>query len=537
MFSKNRTIFLVVLLAAFLRFYQLGSNPPSLDWDEASLGYNAYSILKTGKDEYGNTLPLSIRSFNDYKPPAYVYLTVPAIALFGLNEFSVRLPSAIAGIISVIVLFHLVLELFKSEKNKFLIATTSALLLAISPWHLQFSRIAFEANLALFFFMLAVFFLIRSLNSKSSVGLVLASIVFSLTMYTYHSARLVVPVFLLVFAVFNLKKITEIKTKAFVAFLVGIILLTPLGITLLRGSLQARFSTVSVFTNPGIFTKEQETIDRQAAYKTEDFDSANIFSVFHRPKIVLTKLIAQNYFDHFNLSFLFIRGDGIGRHSAVGSGLLYYWELPFLIAGAFLLLSKKRDTLTLLAWLIAAPSAAALTTQTPHAVRSLMMLPVLSVTVAYAVVHFVTNLRQKRLLLGFFGLIVIANLIYYLNLYYIHTPAERSQDWQYGYKQLVEKLASVSETVDEIIVTTSYDQPYVYFLFYDKVDPAWYQTVAEHGSQGFAKLIFRKINYQRDINLKNTIIVGTPEEIPSEAEVFAKILFLNNQEAFLLVKS
>src|SRR3989338_344065 len=84
----------VILLAAVLRFYQLGQNPPSLDWDETAHGYNAYSILKTGRDEYGYKFPLYFRSFDDYKPPIYTYLVVPAVAIFGLNDFAVRFPSA-----------------------------------------------------------------------------------------------------------------------------------------------------------------------------------------------------------------------------------------------------------------------------------------------------------------------------------------------------------------------------------------------------------------------------------------------------------
>src|SRR3989344_8165914 len=101
----------IILLSIVLRFYQLGINPPSLDWDEASIGYNAYSILKTCADEYGNRLPLSFRSFDDYKPPVYIYLTVISVALFGLTEFAARFPTAVIGVLAVIVVYCLVQEL------------------------------------------------------------------------------------------------------------------------------------------------------------------------------------------------------------------------------------------------------------------------------------------------------------------------------------------------------------------------------------------------------------------------------------------
>src|SRR4030042_2816979 len=204
----------VFLLASVLRFYQLGQNPPSLDWDEASLGYNAYSLLKTGKDEYGNTWPISIRSFNDYKPPLYTYISIPFIAIFGLTEFSVRLPSVISGVIAVAVLYFITKELFSNHLNSSpyfkkmnSIPIISALLLCISPWHIQFSRVAFEANLALTCFMVAVLYLIKALKRPNNMWFTISSIFFVLTMYTYHSTRLIVPVFLCAVLMMYMKKL------------------------------------------------------------------------------------------------------------------------------------------------------------------------------------------------------------------------------------------------------------------------------------------------------------------------------------------
>ena len=159
----------IFFLAFFLRFYQLGSNPPSLDWDEASLGYNAYSILKTGMDEYGNVLPLSIRSFDDYKPPLYVYLTIPSIAVFGLSEFAIRFPSAFLGLLTVVVTYFFVRESFSEfgHGKRESIALFSMFFMAISPWSLQFSRAAFEGNIGLFFLVTGLYlFLVGIKNGK-----------------------------------------------------------------------------------------------------------------------------------------------------------------------------------------------------------------------------------------------------------------------------------------------------------------------------------------------------------------------------------
>ncbi len=102
MFIGKNIQLIVILLAAFiLRFFMLGKVPLGVSLDEASLGYNGYSVLKTGRDEYAQKLPLSFKAFGEYKAPLYRYLTIPFIGLFDLNEFSLRLPSAIFGLLTV----------------------------------------------------------------------------------------------------------------------------------------------------------------------------------------------------------------------------------------------------------------------------------------------------------------------------------------------------------------------------------------------------------------------------------------------------
>ena len=95
---KIKGIFWAILFLAFiLRFYKLGEIPLSLNWDEVSNAYNGYSILKTGRDEYGSLLPLTNRSFDDYKPPIYMYLNAITVGILGLNAYAARLSSAFFG--------------------------------------------------------------------------------------------------------------------------------------------------------------------------------------------------------------------------------------------------------------------------------------------------------------------------------------------------------------------------------------------------------------------------------------------------------
>src|SRR5258708_4721321 len=149
--KKTLTILILVIaiaIAIVTRFYKLGEAPKGLYLDEAGQGYSAYSILKTGKDEFGKSFPIVFRSFTDFKTPVYIYLIVPLIAIFGLTTFTVRFPSFFFSILTIPVLFHLVEELIhkKMSYKYYLFAPIICLLLAISPWHILFGRTNFECN-------------------------------------------------------------------------------------------------------------------------------------------------------------------------------------------------------------------------------------------------------------------------------------------------------------------------------------------------------------------------------------------------------
>ena len=240
---KKFLIVIIFLLAFVLRFWQLGANPASLDWDEASLGYNAYSLLKTGKDEYGTSWPLAIRSFSDFKPPLYTYLTMVPVDLFGLNEFSTRFISALFGFLSIVAVYLLIKELF--PRKSFLFFVLCTLFFALSPWHIQFSRIAFEANLALFFFISGIWLFLKGL--KSGKFFLFSFLAFSLSSYAYHSERLVVPLLLLGLVVIYRK---EIKTSLLWFIISGIIfILTLLPLVWQLKATGARLGSVTVLNS------------------------------------------------------------------------------------------------------------------------------------------------------------------------------------------------------------------------------------------------------------------------------------------------
>jgi len=576
----------IFLLAFILRFWQLGSVPQSLDWDEASLGYNAYSIMKTGRDEYGSFLPLSIRSFGDYKPPLYTYLTVLPVWLFGLNEFSTRFISAFLGFLTVVVSYFLIKELFPAKKYDLYLLFT--FLFAISPWHIQFSRVAFEANCALFFFVTGTWLFLKGL--KSGLFFLVSFLSFGLSAYAYHSPRLIVPIFLFGLVIIFRK---EIKTKiTFVTVSVLLISLLFLPIVFLYGSsTAARFGSVSVI-NPN------EKLGESIRAIELDNNRGDFFGkLTHNRRIVFAREILAGYLDHFNFAFLFLSGDPPGRHHAAGMGMLYLVELPFILAGIIYMLKLlrpygrgiyqngsselksaeaensstsldqttrlaakrvgefregglkryQRGTAVIFLWFFLAPLASSLTSGTPHAVRALLYLPTYQLITAFGLLYVFSWLSNNlsynrgRLIKTLIFLAVIGNFFYYLHMYYVHTPIEYAYWWQYGYKEAVAEVAKIEKNYNKVFVTYQYDQPYIYFLFYNQVDPAWYQKNWGGGEvmreqRSFGKYVFRDLDWDEDSEMSKVILVGTASEIPEGASGLVKTInYPDGSVAFRLV--
>jgi Dolichyl-phosphate-mannose-protein mannosyltransferase len=502
----------ILILAAALRLWQLGAVPASPDWDEASLGYNAYSILRTGKDEYGTFLPLSLRSFNDYKPPLYVYLTVPSVALFGLTTWAVRLPSAVFGILAVFGTYLLVRELFKKSSFCYLLSVISSLLLAISPWHIQFSRVAFEANIGVTLNIYAVYFFLRGLYTKS--GLIISAILFTLSLYAYHSERIFVPTLIvLLFVLYRKQLWPQKKYVLIIACIIGCIIILPLISVLTNKNALMRLQGTSVF-------QKQTELLSNTINKIEYDKSTGYWlgTLFDNRRVEYAKVLIRGYLIHFSPNWLFITGDH-PRHHAPDMGLLYLWELPFIAVGIYKLLRGKGPSSKLfLGWCLLAPIAATPTIELPHAVRTLVFLPSFQVFTAVGLATVYWRLRaQKPVWVRLFsvvtGLIIIGSFLYYIHMYFVHTNVEYSQYWQYGYKQAVEYAEKHKGEYKKVVVSTDLEQPYMFFLYFTRYDPKAYLAGGGSASGAFDRYEFRKIDWEKETRDGSILYIGTPKEI------------------------
>lgn len=544
-FWPNFLLVLILLLASFLRLWNLAHYPSGFNADEAAIGYNAYSLLETGKDEHGDSWPLHFKSFGDYKPGFYFYLVLPLVKLLGLNIWAVRLPAAILGIFSVLLIMLLVKEIFKQNflANRF--SLWAGFFLAISPWHLHFTRGGWESGTALFLMLLAVWLFFKGLNKP---GFFVSSLlVFCLSMYTYHSARLVVPLLFLGLIILYRQKIFLKKNLKIIiiAILVGMLFLLPLVRDFLGPAGVSRFSGVGLFSDSGPFWRTNELRGQHAN------PWAPGVRLLHNRLVAYGLAFVENWLDHFNGNFLFVSGDVIERSRVPETGQMYLFDILFVVFGFyFLLLKRPPHWRFVLLWLIVAPVAAAMTFQTPHALRANNMVIPLIVLSAYGVVHLIDWFSNKKkifktIFIILLFLIIPWNFSRYLHEYYVHYPKVYPAAWEQGFEQLVWEVRNIKDQYEKVYVTDRYDQPYILFLFYLKYPPAKFQqevNLTARDKFGFStvrdfdKYHFGAINWDELRTKSNILVVGTPQEINTSATILKRIYFQNGELAFLIVQ-
>lgn len=537
--NKSIKIFLVVLLltiiGGFLRFFDNTKNPNSLNIDEVAYGYSAYSILKTGHDENGIFMPLTFKSTGDYKNPVLIYSLVPSIALFGLNEFSVRFTTALAGTLTIPAFFLLILSLVKDRR----IALLGASFLTISPWHIYYSRFASDHIMGLFFLILGMYLFQRMLEGKKIWGFS-AAIILALSMYTYHSQKIFVPIFLPIIFILNKKKL-NIKIpviKTLVIFF--IILLLPLIYLSVFGGANSR---------------------AQMVFLAQDIDYTRYVVLDHLHKsgefFLLLFFWAKRYLNYFQPGFLFFNGLNMTTSGTLGLGVLYLYELPWLVLGIFEIIRRKIENKWIIVlWALLGIVPASLTNNEQSSGRSLIILPMILLIISYGAIYFfnlINGIVNKYLKLGLicgYAFFIVIVLIQAFLVFAVHFPVERGESFMEGTKETVLYALKNKDKYTEIVydpyrgIEAPYivNIPHMYFLFYSGYNPASFQNIAKYYDKevfSFDKFTFRKIDWNTDKFKKGTLFIGSPWSLPEKdikkENILEKVYLSNGNLAFLIV--
>lgn len=453
-------LLLVVLLAFFLRVYKLDQVPPSLNWDEIDGGYNAYTIANWGRDEWGQFLPLVFTSFRDDKHPVHIYLTAPIVKLFGLSDFTTRLPGAIVGTLSIVVIFYLTKILFKSD----LTALLSALFLTVSPYHLHFSRGLWEVNFALFFFMLGLLLFYTALQKRNWL-ISLSFISFGISIFSYHSSKIVVPPIVLMLIIFYIKDLMKLKVNFYFSLFILLVFVIIL---------------ISDKRLLGTARVQQTQFAKDIIEKTQAFKKTKNHT------LGLTEITLNQYLTHFTPDYLFISGDQSPRNSVKTFGEFYKTDAIFILIGLLsLLMLRSRVTILILAWLLLSPIPSSLVSHAPNATRAVFMMGSMNLLAALGAGKMTDWFKGNVKLIVLVIILVLLSIQVYLYLqYYFNSYSQKNAiEWQYGMKQIVEFVKMHPEYA-QVYMTDIRSQPYIFFLFYLKTPlPEYLNTVVYNRSE------------------------------------------------------
>jgi 4-amino-4-deoxy-L-arabinose transferase-like glycosyltransferase len=493
-FTKTKLVLLVIILvASLLRVWRLNEVPVSLFSDELDVGYQAYSLLSTGRDYFGNAWPVSFQFYHENRADLYIYSLIPTIAIFGVTPWGVRLPTAVFGILGVWSLFLLVRQMTKDDK----LALISAGVLAISPWHIQYSRLAFDATMLLTFLLFGLYFFFRSLTKPKYLWISVALLVF--TPWIYQTAKLFTPILLIfVFLVWR-KQITKFKKIELIrAAIIGLLLCVPIIYSTFFAGGILRAEYLSVFSDP---TTKSE-VDYSILYDTQVRNAygGGILSkissrVIHNKFTFWGSKVINNYISSLSFEFLFLKGDPNLRHSIGGIGQFYKFEVIPLILGILFFFTKFKDKkirYLILFWVFAGILPAAITRDGGnHATRLILILPPLVFLISYGLVESFRRLKglKSKILLASIVFLYLISFGFYEHNYWIHNIFYSERSWQVGYKEVITFLKDKEQEFTKMIITNANDDPRIFFAsLYPASPQEWQKGLEKKSVSGFGEL-------------------------------------------------
>jgi 4-amino-4-deoxy-L-arabinose transferase-like glycosyltransferase len=438
-----------------VRIYHVDTNPAGFFCDEASIGYNTYTLLTTGRDEHGVQYPLFFQSFGDYRPPIPYYAAIPFVLIFGLHEFAVRVTTASVGTLSILIvyLFLKMLLSYTRVVQKLVSAGSlfGAFFLAISPWHIHMSRFGSEyIYLPLFVLLAALVFL---LSYQKPTYIPLAFFVSGLIGYTYLPGLIIGPIFTLLVSLSSFSHLKRNWKYTLIGVGIYCIVLIPTIQAVGNKTLLTRWNSVGL-------GKETSILGQIKTFSTQ-------------------------YIEHFSPVFLFTKGDigypghFINRFSVKGVGQLYIVDGLFLCIGfIFLLIQIKKKNISAMmpiVLLILYPIGSSVTTTDgggPLAFRSVLgsiVFPVISAIGITVILNTITLPHIRRLWIGLLSLIYIIFFLHYLYLYHTQYPLY-SQDfwgWQFGPRDIMQTFLTNKGAYDEYLIIGEFNSPDIFIKFYD----------------------------------------------------------------------
>lgn len=506
---KILNICLIILIAIFIiiRFIRLDYAPPSLSNDEISIAYDAFSISKTLRDEHNHFLPISFQSHGTYKAPIAIYLSAPLVMILGNNDYSARLPSALFGSLTILALYLLVLQ---TTKNRTL-SLLSAAVLAVTPLNIYTSRMALEANIALFFVTIGLFWIFKGIESQNKLAIILAMISFVLSIYSYHTEWGFIPIFGLLIFTLYFKKIWR-QPIYYISALMFLILVSPVVYDLLQHIHEnTRASTENILKDPTV---------HHYLYSSQ-------FNIFQKTQVIFSVFL-NKYSSYTNLSYIFFHGANLlPRNNPFQVGLFLS---PFIVPFVIGLFSIKRyfphDYKFVYLFLITSPIIPSLTIGSVNNIRNLIVTIPISIIISVGILILIKYFQNKKKWFCFFLisslLAITIAVFYFLTIYFYYFPKFSGINYQYGYKQIALILKGDYSKYEKIIIDPRFGKdkifysglPHLYIPYYTKLDPQQIQNAKREPNQiTFDKYTIREIDFNNEKPQNNYLYISPSDNI------------------------
>lgn len=522
-------IFIVLSLAFFIRLYQLDQIPSGLNIDEASMGYNAYSLSQTGKDRYGQSYPVIFRSFGSFQAPLYTYLLIPAVKLFGTNIFAVHLVSALSGFIIVCCTF---LITYLGLKRNFKLAMLATTVVGFTPWSVLFTRFGTEASLGLALFVLSVYLFILSLKKISFF--IPAAFFLGMATHAYYSERLISIFFFAGFILLFPKERTRSFSRKFLKNKGWLILGTAVFIITLLPHL--------VILQSGAFTRRLEQVNyfSEETYLKQGENLRNLpFGRF----IYIVREFSSQYIAYFSPKNLFFEADPQQARSIPDLSVFYSWMVVPFLTGIYYLVKNKSLSLVkiLILIIVISPIPAALTRDPFYTLRTLVFLWSISLTIAFGIYSILTKIPYFYVRFGLVTVMLLLSIISLYSSYFILFKYERAENFGYSYIKLLEFIQQNENfSQKKFVIDNSRDLGAgVRIAYLKRYDPVKLQQTLKSvvGDKYYSSLEFeekynldnieaRPIFWKKDV-YEDQILVGDSLAISDEqiTEHFLKIEF------------
>lgn len=528
---NRKFLVLVFAIALIVRMWNLGIYPDAIDEDEMALGYYGYSLLTRGTDEYGNIFPIYFESVGDYKYGLYSYLTIIPVSIFGLNAFSARAVAALAGAFSVIVIYFLALEIFRNKK----FAHLSAFILALSPIHIHFSRVAYNNVLGSLFATISILFLIKWLKKVKNINLVASIAFYILAIYSYQAYRILMPVvFVALILLYSIKQAHYLKSRVLVSTLAILIVL----LSFASPSSRARSQDFATLYNEPRIT-EQHTEDAVGGI------SIISSRIYHNKPISSGIGFMKRYLAYFDPSYLFIQTSSQSqRHSTPDIGYFHLLDAPLFLVGLLFIFKKikSKSKFIPLILLFSAPLAASLIIEPQSTTRSIYMTIPVVLFAAFGALALIDSFKAKNLVAAVFVVLYLVSFSYFAHQYTVHKVYHHPWYSDVGLREMVESVNEKYDNYEKIVVSRGH---YIPFLFYNKVDPAGFVNNSDFSDLALDKgskvvrydKIFFNMPYDCPLAGKeNTLYVCFGYQIPLGSNIVDVIRFKDGQPAIILVE-